>query len=77
MLGHRARLQDEDNEKIIKWLSNLNFWAKHDDTFQRHQEGTGDWFLNHAAFQKWVVGPENTVLWCPGDRILLLVILLT
>jgi len=67
-VDQRDRLQDQDSETIIRWLSDLNFWAKQDDSFQRHQEGTGEWFLNDPAFQNWVTSSENTVLWCPGDR---------
>jgi len=69
IVDQRSKSQDEEHARIIKWLSDLNFWAKQDDTFQRHQEGTCKWFLNDPTFQNWVEGPESSVLWCPGDRI--------
>jgi hypothetical protein len=64
----------EQNEKrrkelyeILDWLSSLNFWAKQDDTFERREEGTGEWFLNDPKFQGWMKG-DFEVLLCPGDR---------
>jgi hypothetical protein len=64
---HENQIQDEKGQKIVKWLSHLNFWSKQDDTFERRQEGTGRWFINDVTFQDWVNGKFN-VLWCPGDR---------
>jgi len=64
---HENQVQDEKGQKIVKWLSHLNFWSKQDDTFERRQEGTGRWFINDVTFQDWVNGKFN-VLWCPGDR---------
>jgi hypothetical protein len=63
----RGVLQDEADRKIIQWLSELNFWEKQDDTFERCQEGTGQWLLDDPLFQTWLNG-ETTVLWCPGNR---------
>ena len=70
------RIEDNESRDIVKWLSPLNFWTKQDDTFERRQEGTGEWLLDHPEFQKWVDG-ETKVLWCPGDRIDLILSILT
>ena len=64
---HENQIQDEKGRNIVRWLSHLNFWSKQDDTFERRQEGTGNWLLNDSTFQGWVNGKFN-VLWCPGDR---------
>lgn len=52
---------------FIEWISPLNPWITQQDIFAKHQEGTGEWFLNSVAFQNWVTGSEN-LLWCPGNR---------
>jgi hypothetical protein len=67
MKDQRARLEDEESLKVVKWLSDLNFWAKQDDAFKRCQEGTGEWLLSDSIFRSWMDG-DTTVLWCPGAR---------
>jgi hypothetical protein len=64
----RDILQTQQDRQIVNWLSDLNFWAKQDDTFERHEEGTGQWMLDDPQFQSWING-DTAVLWCPGDRI--------
>jgi len=63
----RARLDAEESLKIVKWLSDLNFWTKQDDAFERCQEGTGEWLFSDPTFRSWIDG-DTAVLWCPGDR---------
>lgn len=63
----RAKFDDQESLKIVKWLSDLNFWTKQDDIFQRGQEGTGEWLLSDPTFRRWING-DTAVLWCPGDR---------
>jgi len=64
----RDILQTQEDREIVKWLSDLNFWGKQDDTFERHEKGTGEWMLNDPRFESWING-DTAVLWCPGDRI--------
>ena len=68
VLDQRTRLEGDKNQKIVQWLSDLNFWAKQDDAFERRQDGTGQWLLEDAKFQGWIKG-DIPVLWCSGDRI--------
>lgn len=63
----RDQFQNEESLQILNWLSDLNFWMKQDDTFERRQEGTGEWLLVDPSFQCWMNG-DCDVLWCPGDR---------
>jgi hypothetical protein len=60
---------DQESQKIVAWLSPLNFWVKQDDTLSRKQEGTGQWLFEHPAFKGWLDGTDRT-LWCPGMRML-------
>jgi hypothetical protein len=63
----RDQFQNQESLTILKWLSDLNFWTKQDDAFERRQEGTGEWLLVDPNFQSWMKGDCN-VLWCPGGR---------
>ena len=60
---------DQESQKIVAWLSPLNFWAKQDDTLSEKQEGTGQWLFEDPAFKGWLGGIDRT-LWCPGMRML-------
>ncbi|KAF8876833.1 hypothetical protein BD779DRAFT_1559274 [Infundibulicybe gibba] len=57
--------QDQASEKVLRWLSSLDFSRKHNATFEKHAPGTGEWFLGHSEFLAWRQG-EYKVLWCPG-----------
>ena len=56
---------DDEERKVLDWLSPLDFASKQCDIFRRRHEGTGAWFLNSPDFQNWVTGRAET-LFCPG-----------
>jgi len=67
ILDQLDRIKFEEGQEILDWLSPLNFWRKQKDTLERRQEGTGEWFIKHPEFRKWIEG-DTQFLWCPGDR---------
>ncbi|KAH8767818.1 hypothetical protein BGZ57DRAFT_797785, partial [Hyaloscypha finlandica] len=60
--------QAEENQRILAWLSQLNFEDKQKDILSKRHPGTGQWFLELDEFRKWRDGDPNTssVLWCSG-----------
>ncbi|KAI5803500.1 hypothetical protein DFH27DRAFT_50967 [Peziza echinospora] len=52
-------------ERILEWLSPLDFQARQKDTFALRLTGTGSNFLEHEIFRSWVMGAKKT-LYCPG-----------
>ena len=60
----------EQNQKILKWLSNLNFEEKQRDILSKRHPGTGQWLLNTGIFEAWRDGHEESpsTLWCSGIR---------
>ncbi|KAJ7210937.1 ankyrin repeat domain-containing protein [Mycena rebaudengoi] len=54
-----------DRDRIIEWLSPLNFFSRNADIYRAHQEGTGTWLLDDVRFKDWVLSPGGT-LWCYG-----------
>ena len=58
---------DEEQHKVLEWLSPLNFASKQVDTFDRHQPGTGEWLFEEEVFKAWLAGDINA-LWCSGIR---------
>ncbi|KAI9852682.1 MAG: Ankyrin repeat domain-containing protein 44 [Vezdaea acicularis] len=61
------RTRDENQMKILEWLSSLQPQRKHLEVDSRRIKGTGDWFLQLPAFQTWKNPsmPEN-VFCCKG-----------
>ncbi|KAI9367927.1 hypothetical protein BJX61DRAFT_261714 [Aspergillus egyptiacus] len=57
--------EDEEKEKIIKWLTDLNFGTKHTDCIRRRQPGTSEWILSTVEFDNWIKTPKET-LFCHG-----------
>ena len=52
-------------QKILKWLSPLDAWAKHNEARAQYRQGTLDWFFEDRTFLRWLDG-DTQVLWCPG-----------
>lgn len=62
--------EEEKFQKVLNWLSILDFEQKQADVLSSHHPGTGEWLLGHDDFIAWKNGVSETpsVLWCPGDR---------
>lgn len=66
--GLDAIRQDENfaqHDKLMEWISPLNFPTQQSDFIARRQHGTGQWFLDAPEFTNWLYGPNKT-LFCPG-----------
>ncbi|KAK7013943.1 ankyrin repeat-containing domain protein [Favolaschia claudopus] len=55
---------DEKN-KILDWLTTINFFQHQNAIFETWQEGTGKWFLSLPEFKTWLSNSKK-VLWCEG-----------
>ena len=60
----------EQNQKILTWLSDLNFDEKQRDILSKRHPGTGRWLLESDNFKAWRNGHDESpsTLWCPGIR---------
>lgn len=56
---------DEERNKLLQWLSPINYGAEQTDFVSRRQEGTAQWFLDSSEYQNWLQTPKQT-LFCPG-----------
>ncbi|KAJ7476772.1 hypothetical protein FB451DRAFT_1461160 [Mycena latifolia] len=55
----------EKRQKILDWMSPLNFLQRQADVFSALQTGTGEWLLSEAVFQDWEAGASKVLL-CKG-----------
>jgi hypothetical protein len=59
---------EADREKLIEWMSPLNFFERQLDIFSNWQPGTGDWLLSDTKFKEWECATGTAALWCRGMR---------
>ncbi|KAI9802247.1 MAG: hypothetical protein M1825_002968 [Sarcosagium campestre] len=61
--------REEEERRILDWLSRVDFKNKQDDIASKRHCGTGSWLLESGAFVNWYDGSASSgnILWCPGD----------
>jgi hypothetical protein len=50
---------------LMGWICPVDYHVQHRDFIDRHQTGTGQWFLQDAKFEGWDQSKDAT-LFCPG-----------
>jgi hypothetical protein len=50
---------------LMRWYCPVDYHVQHQDFMDRHQTGTGKWFLQDSKFQGWIQS-NNATLFCPG-----------
>ncbi|KAF4633060.1 hypothetical protein G7Y89_g5056 [Cudoniella acicularis] len=61
----RVRQDDQDRQKILDWLTPVDYGPQQSDYLKRRQPGTGQWLLDSAEFQTWLNTDKQT-LFCAG-----------
>lgn len=58
-------MENKDDEKILDWLTSINYGQQQSDHFKRLQPGTGEWLIDSKEFKYWL-NTANQTLFCPG-----------
>ncbi|CZR54199.1 uncharacterized protein PAC_04082 [Phialocephala subalpina] len=59
--------EHQTKTKLLDWLSPIAMHEKQEDTFSRHQKGTGEWLLEAPVFLNWLENEgSDPMLWCYG-----------
>ena len=61
----KLRQDDQDRQKILDWLTPVDYWPQQSDYLRMRQPGTGQWLLDSAEYQTWLKTNKQT-LFCPG-----------
>ncbi|UKZ56063.1 hypothetical protein TrVGV298_009889 [Trichoderma virens] len=61
----RVHRHNQEDERIIEWLSPLDYGAEHSDVLKRWQPGTGQWLLNSTEFNEFIE-TDKQIIFCPG-----------
>ncbi|KAL6693319.1 ankyrin repeat-containing domain protein [Trichoderma pleuroticola] len=62
----RAFRHDEKDQKILDWISLLDYGAEHSDVLKWWQPGTGQWLLESTEFKEFLERNDKQILFCPG-----------
>lgn len=60
-----SRQNWEDEQRILDWITPIEYATQQRDFSNQRQRGTGQWLLKSPEFNTWV-GSEGTTLFCPG-----------
>lgn len=55
----------ENSQRILNWITPLDFDLQQNNILAQRQEGTGLWLLDSEEFNEWISQPQQT-LFCPG-----------
>ena len=61
----RHKLNNDEDMKILDWLTPIDYDPQQNDYLKRRQPGTGQWLLDSAEYQAWLKTKKQT-LFCPG-----------
>ena len=50
---------------LMRWICPIDYHVQQQDFIDRHQAGTGQWFLQATEYQEWDRSRDVT-LFCPG-----------
>jgi Cdc6-like AAA superfamily ATPase len=54
-----------DKKDLLDKICSVDYLQQHRDAIVRHQDGTGDWFLQDPKYQAWISSSRGTLV-CPG-----------
>ncbi|RPB03478.1 hypothetical protein L873DRAFT_1670060 [Choiromyces venosus 120613-1] len=61
---HTAR--DDQDLRILAWISPLESWRRHSDVARTRAEGVGEWVLETREFQTWRGDGGDAIIFCRG-----------
>ncbi|PQE30277.1 Ankyrin repeat protein [Rutstroemia sp. NJR-2017a WRK4] len=60
-----SKISTGENQKILNWITTLNFGSRHSDSLHLRTPNTGEWLLESQEFKNFLSFREKT-LFCPG-----------
>ncbi|KAF7554286.1 hypothetical protein G7Z17_g3000 [Cylindrodendrum hubeiense] len=61
----KSTIVNDENLKILNWLTPFNYGLQQSDYIGRRQPGTGEWLLGSVQFHTWY-NTRGKTLFCPG-----------
>ncbi|KAJ4288560.1 hypothetical protein N0V90_011797 [Kalmusia sp. IMI 367209] len=61
----KSKMDGDEDQKIINWLTPVDYGPQQSDFLRRRHKKTGTWLLQTNEFETWL-NQENTTLFCSG-----------
>lgn len=68
-----SRAKNDDQNKILSWVSKIQFKKIHESARDGRTVDTGAWLLEHNKFKRWSLSDKSEILWLHGIRKYLLI----
>ena len=61
------RLEKEQRERILDWISTVDYRSQHLDIHNKLLQGTAKWLFKRPEYHQWEHSTVSTLLWLRGD----------
>ena len=61
----KVQQDNQDRQKVLDWLTPIDYGHQQSDYLRRRQPETGQWLLDSEEYQAWLKA-SNQTLFCPG-----------
>ncbi|KAF4445698.1 Ankyrin repeat-containing domain protein [Fusarium austroafricanum] len=58
--------RNKDRQKVLHWLTAIDYSPQQNDFFSQQEQGTGQWLLELTAFQEWLESGSTETLFALG-----------
>lgn len=65
---YMAVVDDREREKLLEWVSKVQYGRHFDEIEEKRSPGTGDWLRQHPIFEEWIDSSSSQALWLQGYR---------
>jgi hypothetical protein len=63
-----SRLKQDEQTKILQWISQIAYLDNHESASEGRTEGTAEWIFDRPEYQEWETSQESQILWLHGIR---------
>ena len=70
LILHLARNDEIELQRLLEWLTELDFQETHELIASKRFKGTCQWLFEHEKFKEWYRDGTDPILWCHGKGVL-------
>jgi hypothetical protein len=63
-----TRLKEDEQTKILQWISQIAYLDNHESASEGRTEGTAEWIFDRAEYREWETSQQSQILWLHGIR---------
>ncbi len=63
-----SRLKEDEQTKILQWISQIAYLDNHESATEGRTEGTAEWIFDRREYREWETSQKSQILWLHGIR---------